>query len=164
MTSSASTFHRVAASLGLGRAAYLAWYAPKAAIERSIREGGPLNQWIDARGRGEMERAALALPTSRATPSGGVPELHFLTGKKFWYQTVFCLHSLQHHAGATFRAVFHDDGSFDDAIVAQLQALFPAAEIWRRRDNDERLRSVLPPDRFPTLYAERLLETLDMLA
>jgi hypothetical protein len=118
--------------LGLGRAAYLAWHAPKAAVQRSLREGGPLNQWRDAQGRRAMEHAAALLPSDPRAPDPTLPELHFLTGKKFWYQTAFCLHSLQLHAGAAFRTVFHDDGSLDGPTIDRLRTLFPAAEIRRR--------------------------------
>jgi hypothetical protein len=145
----------LASRLGLGRLAYLTWHAPKAAAARSWREGGPLNQWRDARGRRAMEEAAVTLPTSRAALEPGFPELHFLTGKKFWYQTVFCLHSLQLQAGGTFRAVFHDDGSFDDGTRDRLRTLFPAAELRSRADNDARTAAALPPDRFPFLHDRR---------
>ena len=59
-----------------------------------------------------MKLAAATLPTSRAAADPALPEVHFLTGKRFWYQTAFCLHTLQVHSGRVFRAVFHDDGSF----------------------------------------------------
>ncbi len=154
-SASPSAPRSLAARLGLGRLAYLAWHAPKAAVRRSIREGGPLNQWRDAQGRRAMEQAADRLPTDRNMPATASTELHFLTGKKFWYQTAFCLHSLQRASGTAFRAVFHDDGSFDPPTIDRLRALFPAADIRRRVENDERVASVLPPDRFPFLHDRR---------
>jgi hypothetical protein len=145
----------LAARLGLGRAAYLAWHAPMAAAQRSLREGGPLNQWRDAQGRRAMERAAALLPIDSRPPDAALPELHFLTGKRFWYQTAFCLHSLQRHSDAAYRVVLHDDGSFDPPTIDRLGALFPAAEIRRRADNDARVAAALPPDRFPFLHDRR---------
>ena len=145
---------RLAARLGLGRLAYLAWHAPKAAVVRSLREGGPFQQWLDAQGRQSMERAAYSLPTAR-DPAATLPELHFLTGKRFWYQTAFCLHSLQLHSGLVFPTVFHDDGSFDSPTIERLRTLFPTAEIRRRADNDARVAAALPPDRFPFLHDRR---------
>jgi hypothetical protein len=141
---------------GLGRAAYLLWHAPVAAVQRSLAAGGPLEQWRDARAEAAMARAAETLPTSRAPADAALPEVHFLTGKKFWHQTAFCLHTLQAHAGRGFRAVLHDDGSFDSATRARLAALFPAAEIRRRADNDAQLAALLPPDKFPHLHDRRL--------
>ncbi len=142
-------------ALSPGRLVYLAYHRPLAWLARCRREGGPGNQWTDAQGRRAMERAAATLPTARMPPAAQFPELHFLTGKKFWYQTAFCLHSLQLHTGVTFRAVLHDDGSFDDATIARLRTLFPAAEIRRRADNDAIFATLLPPARFPFLHDRR---------
>lgn len=141
--------------LGLGRAAYLLWHAPAGAVKKSAAAGGPLQQWRDARGRRAMERAAAALPTARTPTATHLPELHFLTGRRFWYQTAFCLHSLQLYSGLVFRAVFLDDGSLEPESAARLRALFPAAEIRLRAENDARLTALLPPARFPALHAER---------
>jgi hypothetical protein len=141
--------------LGLGRAAYLLYHAPRSAMRNSLAAGGPLEQWRDARGRNEMERAAEALATARDPADATLPELHFLTGRKFWYQTAFCLHSLQKQSGRVFRAVFHDDGSFDAETTDRLRTLFPAAEIRRRRESDARIDALLPSSRFPFLHAER---------
>ena len=102
-----------------------------------------------------MTKAAEKLFTSRSAPALHLPELHFLTGRKFWYQTAFCLHSLQAQSGLVFHAVFHDDGSFDPEITGRLRTLFPGAEIRLRADNDDRLAAVLPPARFPILNDRR---------
>jgi hypothetical protein len=149
------TLQTIAKRLGLGRAAYLGWHAPAGAIKKSLSVGGPIEQWRDRQGARAMERAALTLPTDRTPPPAKAPELHFLTGTRFWYQTAFCLHTLQAQAGRTFRAVLHDDGSFDAETCARLRDLFPAAEIRLRRDNDARLAAALPPDRFPYLHDRR---------
>lgn len=142
-------------SLGLGRLAYLLWHAPSGMLRQSYAAGGPIEQWRDARARDEMIRAAGALVTAQTPADPRCAELHFLTGKKFWYQTAFCLHSLQLHAGSVFRAVLHDDGSFDNATIDRLRHQFPAAEIRRRPDNDARVAELLPPGRFPFLHDRR---------
>lgn len=102
-----------------------------------------------------MERAAETLATTRTPADPAFPEIHFLTGKKFWFQTAFCLHTLQAHTGSVFRAVFHDDGSFDAETVSHLKNLFPAGEIRPRAENDDRLATLLPPARFPFLHDRR---------
>lgn len=140
---------------GLGRAAYWLWHAPRATLRASLAAGGPLAQWADRRAQRAMEIAAATLPASRATADATLPSLHFLTGKKFWYQTAFCLHSLQKQSDRVFRAVFHDDGSFDAATVDRLRGLFPTAEIRRRVESDARVADLLPAARFPFLSAER---------
>ncbi len=124
-------------------------------MKRSIAAGGPFEQWREHRAARAMELAAQSLPTARKPAAGGLPELHFLTGRRFWYQTAFCLHTLQQQAGLVFRAHFHDDGSLGPEAAKQLGRLFPAATVHFRRESDERLAALLPPARFPTLHAER---------
>lgn len=102
-----------------------------------------------------MEKAAAKLATTRVAPAAGLPDLHFLTGRKFWYQTAFCLHSLQAASGRAFRAVFHDDGTLDPEITGRLGGLFPHAEIRLRAGQETRMADVLPPNRFPFLQDRR---------
>ncbi|MFA5058247.1 MAG: glycosyl transferase family 2, partial [Opitutaceae bacterium] len=141
--------------LGAGRILYWLWHAPAGLMRNSLAAGGPVQQWITARGRRAMEQAAGALPPQEGLPARHLPELHFLTGRKFWYQTAFCLHSLQRHTGIVFRTVLHDDGTLAKDEAARLQRLFPGAEIRQRPDSDARLAALLPPPRYPHLHAER---------
>lgn len=142
--------------LGLGRATYLLWYLPTGIIRNSIAAGGPIAQWRTGRGAQAMAHAAGSLPVSTGTPDAALPEVHFVTGTKFWYQTAFCLHTLQVHTGRVFRTVFHDDGTLRPEQSASLQTLFPSADLRWRRDNDERVATILPPARFPHLHRERV--------
>lgn len=141
--------------LGLGRAVYWLWHAPVAAAKKSVAAGGPLEQFRDSRAHAAMTRAAEQLTLQSSAPAKDWPELHFLTGKKFWDQTVFCLHSLQAHTGLVFNTVFHDDGSFEPATADRLRTLFPAAKIRFRTENDARVAALLPPSRFPFLHDRR---------
>ncbi|HWA85407.1 MAG TPA: glycosyl transferase family 2 [Opitutus sp.] len=149
------SWRNTAHNLRLGRAAYLLWHAPAGFVRDSIAAGGPLAQWRDLRGMRAMAQAAPFLPASSLPGDPALPELHFLTGKRFWYQTAFCLHTLQSQAQRTFRTVLHDDGSFDETIVAHLARLFPTAEIRRRADTDARISALLPPAQFPCLHERR---------
>jgi hypothetical protein len=101
-----------------------------------------------------MQRAAGDLPVWPA-PHSGSPEVYFLTGRRFWYQTAFCLHSLRCHGGDV-RAVFIDDGSFDTALVEEMTAKFPGSRIVTAGETEKRLDAVLPTDRYPTLRSQRL--------
>ncbi|MBI5771146.1 MAG: glycosyl transferase [Verrucomicrobia bacterium] len=141
--------------LGLGRALYLLWHAPRAALARSRREGGPFNQWIDAQGRNAM-RAAAAQLAPRPAPPAGAAEVSFLTGKKYWYQTAFCAWSLSRCANREFVPVLLDDGSFDAGLHAECRRVFPGAIPPDRRELEARLEAHLPAARFPTLRAQRL--------
>ena len=137
--------------LGLGRLAYLLWHAPMGVVRRSIAAGGPLEQWRDYQAHTVMTAAAAQLPPQNLPRAAAGPEIHFLTGARFWDQTALCLYSLQHHAGQALPAVFHDDGSATDPIMDRLGRLFPHAR-WRRQvEIVATLDRHLPAARFPVL-------------
>lgn len=137
----------------LGRLAYLLYYAPRAWLARSRRAGGPYQQWCDTRGRQAMQAAARRLPPILAA-SAESPEIHLLTGRRFWYQTAFCLSSLAQQ-GVAFRPVLVDDGTFDPALGREVRRLFPHARILLTGEIEAHLDAVLPERRFPTLRAQR---------
>ncbi|MEN9634974.1 MAG: hypothetical protein RL077_3378 [Verrucomicrobiota bacterium] len=138
-----------------GRLLYLGYHAPLAALERSWREGGPLNQWITGRGRLAMRAAAARLPPF-PTPPASAPRLIFLTGKKFWYQTAFCAASLQRHSPCPLAFEFIDDDSFDDDLTTEIQRLFPSSVITTAASAIAHLDRVLPAAHFPTLRSQRV--------
>lgn len=145
----------LARRFGIGRLGYLLWHAPIGAVRGSHAAGGPFQQLADLRGRHAMERAAVNLPTTCADPQANLPTLHFLTGNSFWFQTAFCLHSLQRQAGTSFRAAFHDDGSLTPAQRERLQTLFPHATVLDRADHDDFIEQHLPRTKFPFLHDRR---------
>ncbi|MBM3851751.1 MAG: glycosyl transferase [Verrucomicrobia bacterium] len=140
--------------LHLGSLAYHAWHRPRAALVRVRREGGLLEQWRDDQGRRAMQRAAARLPPLGA-PAPDAPEVCFLTGRRFWYQTAFCFWSLRHQAGCDLRPVFLDDGTIDPVLRAECHRLFPGAVIEQEVGIERRLDAHLPEKRFPTLRAQR---------
>lgn len=136
-----------------GRLVYLAYHCPLASLARCRREGGPWQQWLDACGRRAMIAAARELPPLGPAP-GSAPEVFLLTGLRFWYQSAFCVHSLASQIGGV-RPVFIDDGTFNDALIAEAQRLFPHARVERAADIEARLDSLLPSAKFPALRAQR---------
>lgn len=137
--------------LGLGRLAYRLYHAPLGALRDSIAAGGPIEQWKTARGRTAMEQAACNLPVLPA--AGGPPlELHLLTGRRFWYQTAFCLWTFARHAGREVAPVIHDDGSFTAEYRASLNRLFPRARVVDHAQAEAQLHACLPAAKFPHLH------------
>ncbi len=175
----------------LGRFVYLAYHRPMGCLKRSIREGGPIEQWKTEKGRREMEAAAWRLPSIRlkdeetkrldreargqtSEPGGQISEsmghasdmrhpvserpvkVQVLTGRRFWYQTAFCLYSFAVASGREVRAVIHDDGSLDQRHADVLLRLFPGSRVETRDIIMARLDELLPAAKFPTLRARRL--------
>jgi len=139
----------------LGRFLYLVWYKPAGLLVRSWREGGPINQWITRRGRLAMVKAAGRLPPLPPPPADA-PEVCFLTGRRFWYQTAFCFWSLCRQAGQPLRAAFFDDGTFDESLRTECLRLFPSSRIEAVQAIERRLHERLPAERFPILRRRRL--------
>ncbi|MBI2814104.1 MAG: glycosyl transferase [Opitutae bacterium] len=134
-----------------GRLLYLLWHKPRAELRQCLADGGPFEQWQTWRGRVAMERAAASLPA--AASAGGPPlEIYLLTGRRFWYQTAFCLWSFARHAGRGLAPVILDDGSLTEENRAQLRRLFPATRFCGKPEQEARLHAVLPAGRFPRLH------------
>lgn len=136
-----------------GRLLYLAYHQPRAWVARCRREGGPWEQWLDRRGRLAMISAADRLAPLPPAPASA-PEVYLLTGRRFWYQSAFCVHSLSAQSGP-IRPVFVDDGSFDPALAAEAQRIFPGSQIEWSHEIEHRLDAVLPTKKFPSLRTQR---------
>lgn len=134
-----------------GRILYQLWHRPVAAVRDSARRGGPVAQWRAARGRDAMQAAALALPPPPARPPGAAFSVHLLTGRRFAYQTAFCLHTLARRCPAPLAPELYDDGTFDEASRGLVLRLFPDAVIHPQAATIARLDSALPAARFPVL-------------
>ncbi len=142
---------QTAQNLGLGRLALALWHQPIAKLRDSWRHGGPLAERETERQRLEMVAAALELPPLPAAIPDSPLVFHLLTGRRFWYQTAFCLHSLARTAGAPIRAEIYDDGTIDAEVDGWLRRLGPAVTIHPQAGIIARLDRILPADRFPVL-------------
>ncbi len=139
----------------LGQLVYQLYYRPRGFFQRCLREG-PLNILLDHHGRREMERATYRL-SPLENPAHSQPlELHFLTGKPFWYQTCFCAYSFAKASGVPIRVVVYDDGTLYESHRREIKRLFPDSLIVSTSDIQRRLDEYLPESRFPTLRAHRL--------
>ncbi len=137
-------------SLRLGRAFYLVRHRPIEWIDALVAAGGPFEKRRTERGRSDMEAAAATLP---ALPvfSGEQIELHLLTGRRFWYQTTFCLWTFARHAKRPLKPVIYDDGTLATPQMEALARLFPAIRFVPQPAAIERLDALLPQSRFPVL-------------
>jgi len=131
------------------------YHRPLGRLRSSIRNGGPIAEWRTQRSRREMEATAEFLPELPDYHSLSPAILHMVTGKRFWYQTVFCLHSFSHAAQATIYAELYDDGTIDAECARLLGRLGPRVRIHPEKVIQSRLDDHLPVDRFPVLRERR---------
>lgn len=144
----ADTFRK----LGLGRIVYRAYHRPRSKIRDIVRAGGPLAMRRTEAGRRAMLAAAATLPRLPEPLAGARPvELHVLTGRRFWYQTMFCLWSFARNAGNPVVPLLYDDGTLDDECLAPLREHFPGLRVETHSATLARLDRDLPRDRFPHL-------------
>lgn len=128
---------------------------PKGKIRQIQRQGGLWNTWQINRARAEMERAAQKLEIPRQDVRTPSLDVHFLTGKKYWYQTVFCMYSLQKTTNIPFQFHLYDDGSFDEALIRQVQKQAPGTIVHTLDAIEARLRVTIPEAQFPFLWHKR---------
>jgi hypothetical protein len=137
-----------------GKFLYHWYYRPLAACDR-IRKLGVINYFRVDLARRKMIAAANTLKGIE-NPALPVYQVYILTGKKYWYQTAFCLYSLQKVTrGMQINAILVDDGSFDDQLVRQIRSQFPMVRIQSAGETEKRLKQYLPAERYPTLRKKR---------
>lgn len=127
------------------------WHQPVSRFRDSLRNGGPFVERETERQRQEMEAAAASLPPLPVRQGAPQVELHLLTGRRFWYQTAFCLHSFARQSGADLRAHIYDDGTFDDALRGRLKQLGAGLVFHSATEIRARLDDLLPVGKFPVL-------------
>lgn len=128
------------------------YHQPVGLVRQSWRHGGPIAQWRTRLGRKEMEAAATRLPALPEFRGTTPVTLHLLTGRRFWYQTVFCLHSFAHFAARTIDVELYDDGTIDAETHDKLAALGSRLRVHAQHDLRARLETQLPRGRFPALH------------
>jgi hypothetical protein len=134
---------------------YYAWYAPQAQLARRSRDGW-INSSLSSLGRYEMEKSAARLPPlPRQTEDA--PLVYFLSGKKFWYQTLFCAYSLARQASVPIGFSIVDDGTLSTKNVETLSRILVGCKIIFRERIEDQLEQHLPKEQFPTLRARRLV-------
>lgn len=153
--SKTSNSRSIARRLGLGKLKLYAYHRPISLVLESIAEGGPFEQLYTEMGRRRMVEAAQKLPQFETSLPHISARVHFLSGRKFWYQTVFCFASLQQHARFRITPVIVDDGTLGSDVRRAISRIVPWAEFVSAAEIDARLDALLPVSRYPVLRARR---------
>jgi hypothetical protein len=142
--------------MSFGKLAYLIYYQPYNWLKKVGKKGIAGYVTVE-RHRRAMERHSAEL---RGTLRKNSPcfEVYLLTGAKYWYQTAFCLYSLQKHlTGVQINAVFIDDGSFTPALIRQASEQFPGSTVRTEQETNDHLVNFLPVSKYPLLNKKRQL-------
>ncbi len=103
-----------------------------------------------------MRAAARELPIP--VREGEPLAVHFLTGSRYWEQTVFCAWSLAHTTGRPIRGVVLDDGTLTAAQFESIARVCAGATLITNREIEARLDQALPESSYPTLRQRRRLQ------
>lgn len=140
-----------------GKLLYKLYYQPLAYIKR-VKNAGILNYFATQSARRDMAAHSLLLTEEPRAEGLPVLTVYFLTGERYWYQTAFCLHSLQKVCSSLLiKAVLIDDGTFTGELKTQMQQQFPSASIISKHETDDLLNLHLPADKYPVIRKKRLV-------
>lgn len=145
----------VVKNLRLGIILYRLYYAPKGFLQQCFHKG-MTNMALNYQAQLQMEKAAYRLGPVKIDGLASPPEIHFLSGRKFWYQTCFCAYSMVQQARTNLRPVIYDDGSLEKKYQDAIQKIFPDARIILKQEIEERIDECLPQSKFPYLRERRL--------
>ncbi len=141
--------------MSLGKLIYQLYYKPFGQVRKILKTGIRQTAQIK-RGKRQMTAAAAKLKEV-VYANAPVYNVYFLTGKKYWFQTAFCLHSFQRFAGVNIHATIIDDGTFDEELIALVKTTFPTTTtIVLTAEIDRLLEQQLPEKKFPVLRQRRI--------
>lgn len=136
----------------IGNLGYTLYYKPRGWLKKVIKNG-LFNSLSIEKGRQAMVNASALLKV--AEPPSNVAEVYFLTGKKFWPLTAFCMYSLSKQSDNKLRAVFVDDGSLDDALIKTMHLQFPGCIIKTSAQIEADIKTYLPESEYPVINKKR---------
>jgi len=138
-----------------GKILYTLYHKPVELLRSTLKTGVRRTAAINA---GKKQMTIAASKVTEVTYNGGPKyNVYFLTGKKYWFQTAFCLYSLQKNAGVNIQAFVIDDGSFDDELETQVAKQFPSTTtVIRSSQLLSLLNEKLPEKDFPVLRQRRI--------
>ncbi len=136
----------------IGNLGYTFYYKPKGWLRRIIKNGVFNSVSID-KGRKAMVKASASLKTTESADAAA--KVYFLTGKKFWPLTAFCMYSLSKQSDNKLRAVFIDDGSLDDTLIKTMRLQFPGCIIKTSAQIEIDIKTYLPASKYPVINKKR---------
>nr|WP_121270598.1 glycosyl transferase [Pedobacter schmidteae] len=126
---------------------------PRSAYRTFKHFGGLLSYQKMKKERKEMQKQAGLLPPVTSYPDG--LNIYFLTGKKYLYQTLFCIQSLTRVSQQHYHFTLIDDGSFDHSLIEQAKLKLPGCHILLSKEIEDNLKLCLPEHQYPKLHHKR---------
>jgi hypothetical protein len=136
--------------VSLGKIAYKYFFKPTFSARYHISHFGLIG-WLNMqRGEQQMKKAALKLPPVNLS-TDKILEVSFLTGAKYWHQTIFCAYTLAGYLNGRVGIKLYSDGTLTDEHIGFVKKVLPGVEAPSEKQVAEHLDRVLPHNKFPTL-------------
>ncbi|WP_183563767.1 glycosyl transferase [Mucilaginibacter sp. SP1R1] len=140
--------------MGLGKILYKIYYQPKKIINEVILLG--INSYFEIKRGQQQMRAGSKLIQGVNLKNKKIHNVYFLTGQNYWYQTAFCLHSLQKVCSDyQINGIFVDDGTITELLQQTIENQFPGSKLILNEEIETLLDLKLPRDKFPVLRNRR---------
>jgi len=141
--------------LGLGEVAYRYFYRHLSHL-RDIQHTGGFSSYYRTR-LGEQEMIQFCESVQRQDASLNKPPLKpiFLTGEKYWHQTLLCSLTLQKFSERPVHPTLIDDGSLSDSRITPFRRCFSEVQVIKIEQTEQQLDRVLPRKQYPALRAWR---------
>ncbi|RZL50485.1 MAG: glycosyl transferase [Pedobacter sp.] len=128
---------------------------PKSKIALWKSFGGYFEYRSMLRSEQEMIEASKTLHVKKPINDGKQLEVSFLTGQKYWHQTIFCAYSLQKHCEHPILFNLYDDGSFTPELITTYKTQIPNSRFVTVEEIEQKLNLLLPKVRYPYLNHKR---------
>ncbi|MDB4927014.1 hypothetical protein [Mucilaginibacter sp.] len=138
-----------------GKIVYSIYYRPLSWLKQVRQCGGIVNFILIEKGKKNMAKSAQKLHIKK--PSKIDANVYFLTGKKFWPLTAFCMYSLVKVCNNTIRPVFIDDGTLDKELIKKIKTQFPDSIVKTKEQIEVLVNELLPPLKYPHINKKRTI-------
>lgn len=130
----------------------LSYYHKPLGKLKTLCEVGIVPYFTERHGENRMRHAAANLPIETRRPkSDPSAALVFLTGSKYWHETLFCIRSLLRVLPDPPPIRIISDGSLSDRLIAIYKRQLPHSEIITTAEVEASIDTNLPRDRFPMI-------------
>jgi len=140
--------------MSLGSIIYKFVFKPTFKIRYHISHFGLKGWYMLYKGECQMKKAAMSLPPVTLS-ANHLLEVSYLTGARYWHQTIFCAYSLAKILNGRVRINIYSDGTLTPKYTNFIAKALPNVIIIKPDDLQRQIEEVLPEKEFPLLRALR---------
>ncbi|RZL69651.1 MAG: hypothetical protein EOO93_00955 [Pedobacter sp.] len=138
----------------IGKLIYNTIFKPTSSFRYNINHFGLFGYIRILMGETKMKKAALSLPSIELRDDFDL-EVNFLTGSKYWHQTIFCGYTLATTLQNKVKINFYSDGTLSLKHIGRIQSILKKSNFISEAKVVENLLETLPQANFPVLHSLR---------